>query len=130
MVVEGTNCRTLQFKCRFWVSGMSKKSKDFRSKAARELRASRNGGTPAEKGENKKRAAALKSLAENEEWLEGERRRSRKDIRQTGRQEWNLPKRRKEFPDRSLATFTSRAIRPYAVMRDGRTLGATDRAAK
>ena len=52
---------------------MSKRSKDFRSKAARELRTSRNGGTLAEKAENKKRAAALKSLFENEEWLDGEK---------------------------------------------------------
>ena len=52
---------------------MSNRSKDFRTKAARELRLSRNGGTPGEKAENTKRAAALKSLSENEEWLDGEK---------------------------------------------------------
>jgi hypothetical protein len=55
---------------------MSKRSTDFRNKAARELRKSRNGGTMAEKTANRKRAAALKSLSENEEWLDGEKSRS------------------------------------------------------
>ena len=57
---------------------MSKRSSDFRNRAARELRDSRNGGTADEKVANKKRAAALKSLSENEEWLEGEKTRSKK----------------------------------------------------
>ena len=56
----------------FTGNGMSKRSKDFRAKAAQELRTSRNGGTPSEKADNKKRVSALKSLVENEEWLEGE----------------------------------------------------------
>ena len=55
---------------------MSKRAKDFRNRAARELRESRNGGTEADKAGNKKRAAALKSLARNEEWLEGKKERS------------------------------------------------------
>jgi hypothetical protein len=54
-------------------SGMSQKAKDFRNRAARELRESRNGGSTDEKAANKKRAAALKSLSENEEWLNGEK---------------------------------------------------------
>ena len=57
---------------------MSRRSKGFRTKAAQELRTSRNGGTPSEKADNKKRASALKSLAENEEWLEGEKGLTRK----------------------------------------------------
>ena len=57
---------------------MSKKATDFRNRAARELRESRNGGTTAEKTNNKKRAAALKSLSENEEWLDGQKKRSNK----------------------------------------------------
>ena len=56
---------------------MSKRSKDFRNKAAKELRESRNGGTPEEKGKNRKRARALKDLSVNEEWLEGEKKRPR-----------------------------------------------------
>lgn len=52
---------------------MSDKSKDLRSQAADELRASRNGGSQEEKAKNVKRAAALKDLAFNEEWLAGER---------------------------------------------------------
>jgi hypothetical protein len=54
---------------------MSKRSTDFRNRAARELRESRNGGTPEEKAGNKKRAASLKKLSENEEWLDGEKQR-------------------------------------------------------
>ena len=61
-----------------WGSGMSKWSEHLRSKAARELRRSRNGGTPDEKADSRKRAAALKSLAENEQWLEGESQRPRR----------------------------------------------------
>lgn len=52
---------------------MSEKSKKLRSWAAQELRASRNGGSKEEKVKNVKRATALKDLAANEEWLEGER---------------------------------------------------------
>ena len=55
---------------------MSKRANDFRNRAARELRESRNGGTADEKGTNKKRAAALKSLSENEDWLDGKKARS------------------------------------------------------
>jgi hypothetical protein len=51
---------------------MSKTSKQLRSQAANELRESRNGGSLAEKAKNEKRAAAYKTLAQNEEWLEGE----------------------------------------------------------
>ena len=54
---------------------MSKRSIELRNKAARELRESRNGGTIEEKGKSRKRATALRSLSENEEWLEGEKRR-------------------------------------------------------
>ena len=55
---------------------MSKRSKELRSMAASELRKSRKGGTGRDKGNNRKRAAALKSLAESEEWLSGEDTRS------------------------------------------------------
>ena len=51
---------------------MSKRSKELRSLAASELRKSRKGGTSGEKRNNRKRASALKSLAESEEWLAGE----------------------------------------------------------
>ena len=51
---------------------MSKTSEYLRQGAATELRKSLNGGSPAEKSDNRKRAAAYKSLAENEEWLAGE----------------------------------------------------------
>jgi hypothetical protein len=54
---------------------MSKRSIELRNKAARELRESRNGGTPEEKAKNKKRATALRNLSENEEWLDGEKQR-------------------------------------------------------
>lgn len=52
---------------------MSKRSKEIRKRAAEELRNSRNGASKASKAENVKRAAAYKQLAENEEWLEGEK---------------------------------------------------------
>jgi hypothetical protein len=52
---------------------VSEKSKDLRLRAAKELRASRNGGTSAEKRNNRKRASAFKALAENQEWLDGEK---------------------------------------------------------
>ena len=58
--------------------GMSKRSKELRNRAARELRDSRNGGNPQEKAGSKKRAAALKHLSENEEWLEGEKQRTKR----------------------------------------------------
>src|ERR1700754_4011215 len=51
---------------------MSKASKKLRDAAAHELRESRNGRTMEEKKKNKKRAAAYKSLAQSEEWLQGE----------------------------------------------------------
>jgi hypothetical protein len=60
---------------------MSRRSKEFRARAAQELRTSRNGGTPSEKANNKTRASAFKSLAENEEWLEGEKGLSRRASR-------------------------------------------------
>jgi hypothetical protein len=53
-------------------SAMSEESKRLRAQAAKELRASRNGGSIAAKTANVKRAAALKALAMNEEWLQGE----------------------------------------------------------
>ena len=55
------------------------RASDFRNRAARELRESRNGGTADEKAASKKRAAALKSLSANEEWLDGEKTRSKKN---------------------------------------------------
>jgi hypothetical protein len=57
-------------------SSMSKDSKSLRDRAARELKRSRNGSSHAEKTKSVKRAAAYKSLAENEQWLEGENPRS------------------------------------------------------
>ena len=65
----------------FTGNGMSRRSKEFRARAAQEVRTSRNGGTPSEKANNKKRASAFKSLAENEEWLEGEKGLSRRASR-------------------------------------------------
>jgi hypothetical protein len=55
---------------------MSKDSKRLRDKAAGELRASRNSGIMPIKSEHAKRAASFKALADNEEWLEGEKSRS------------------------------------------------------
>ena len=52
---------------------MSKQSKDMRTRASRELRESRNEGSATSKADNVKRAAAYKTLAENEEWLAGEK---------------------------------------------------------
>jgi hypothetical protein len=52
---------------------MSDKSDSMRNRAARELRAGRNGGTQGEKADNTKRAAAFKNLSENETWLDGEK---------------------------------------------------------
>ena len=51
---------------------MSKQSKDWRTRASKQLRESRKGGSATTKAENVKRAAAYKTLAENEEWLAGE----------------------------------------------------------
>ena len=45
---------------------MAKTSKQLRRDAAKELREGRNGGSPQSKADNRKRAAAYKSLAENE----------------------------------------------------------------
>jgi hypothetical protein len=56
---------------------MSKRSREFRKKAAFELRRSRNGGSERSKADNKKRAAAFKVLAGNEEWLDGEKERTK-----------------------------------------------------
>ena len=50
---------------------MAKTSKQLRQAAAKELRKSRNGSSPESKADNRKRAEAYKSLAENEEWLAG-----------------------------------------------------------
>jgi hypothetical protein len=58
---------------------MSKESKGLRDSAAHQLRKSRNGGSREEKDDNVKRAAAYKSLAGNEEWLNGEKQRSSKE---------------------------------------------------
>ena len=57
------------------------RASDFRNRAARELRESRNGGTTEEKASNRKRAAALKMLSENEKWLDGVKKRERKSER-------------------------------------------------
>jgi hypothetical protein len=71
---RGNGFQHAEFICRFfWESGMSKRSKNLRGKAAYELRKSRNGGSRDEKAKNVKRAAAYKSLSESEEWLEGEK---------------------------------------------------------
>jgi hypothetical protein len=56
----------------FWEEAMSKTSDNLRHDAANELRKSLNGGSAAEKAENRKRAAAYTSLAENEDWLAGD----------------------------------------------------------
>lgn len=57
---------------------MSKESEALRDAAAHELRERRNGGTGEAKAKNVKRAAAYKSLAHSEEWLKGEKQRSKK----------------------------------------------------
>jgi len=57
---------------------MSKESKSLRDRAARELRKSRNSGSKAAKAKSTKMAAGLKQLAQNQEWLDGERNRSPK----------------------------------------------------
>jgi hypothetical protein len=63
---------------------MSKRSKHLRSLAAKELRESRNGGSITSKADNVQRASAYKSLAENEEWLDGEHQRSKAQKRPGG----------------------------------------------
>jgi hypothetical protein len=60
---------------------MSKESHDLRNLAASELRLSRKGLRRPDDGEHTKRAASLKALAENEEWLSGEKQRSRKQTK-------------------------------------------------
>ncbi len=55
---------------------MSDKSEKLRSRAARELRESRSGGSKQQKADNVKRAAAYKELSKNEEWLSGDPRKS------------------------------------------------------
>jgi hypothetical protein len=52
---------------------MSKVSKQFRDKAAGELRDSRERVSPRSKSKSLKRAASYKALSENEEWLQGEK---------------------------------------------------------
>ena len=53
---------------------MSKASKRFRNSAAKELRNSRQKGvSSASKSTSLKRAASYKALADNEEWLGGEK---------------------------------------------------------
>ena len=56
---------------------MSKQSKEIRKRAADELRKSRNGASKASKAANVKRAAGYRQLADNEEWLEGEKSRTK-----------------------------------------------------
>ena len=56
---------------------MSKKSKRLRGVAAKKLRGSRK-QTGATKASSAKKAAAYKALAHNEEWLGGEKERSRR----------------------------------------------------
>jgi hypothetical protein len=57
---------------------MSQASKKLRSRAAAALRGSRNGGSKDDKAADVKRAAAFKALAQNDEWLEGEKERSKR----------------------------------------------------
>ena len=56
---------------------MSKKSKRLRGVAAKKLRGSRK-QTGANKASSAKKAAAYKALGHNEEWLGGEKERSRR----------------------------------------------------
>jgi hypothetical protein len=58
---------------------MSNETRDLRDRAARQLRSSRaTGRSLADKASDRRRAAAYKALAENEEWLTGQKLRSRK----------------------------------------------------
>jgi hypothetical protein len=52
---------------------MSKASKQIRNRAATELRESRHQHSAETKANDRNRAAGLKQLADNEEWLEGEK---------------------------------------------------------
>ena len=52
---------------------MSKESKRLRSRAADQLRQSRRSELAGNKAVHARRAASLKAMAENEEWLEGEK---------------------------------------------------------
>ncbi|MEW6449234.1 MAG: hypothetical protein AB1490_01190 [Pseudomonadota bacterium] len=56
---------------------MSKVSKSFRDQAAKELRDSRKKGSGAAQAQSTKRAAGFKALADSEEWLQGEKPRSK-----------------------------------------------------
>jgi len=76
---------------------MSKKASEFRKRAARELRESRNGGTAEEKVGNMKRAAALKTLSENEEWLDGQKQRPKRADKKSGVDSQGLPKDESKF---------------------------------
>jgi hypothetical protein len=57
---------------------MSEESKRLRKSAADQLRQSRRSKSASEKASRAGRAAALKEMASNEEWLEGDKPRSRK----------------------------------------------------
>ncbi len=57
---------------------VSSKSKQLRKAAAKELRGGRKTTSPARKVRHTRRAAGLKALAAEEEWLKGERERSHK----------------------------------------------------
>lgn len=54
-----------------------RESKGLRGAAAKELREGRNGASRADKAGRIKRAASFKELAHNEEWLAGEKTRSK-----------------------------------------------------
>lgn len=56
---------------------MSEKSQDLRLRAARELRASRGSGSRQQQQESRKRARAFKALSENQEWLDGDKQKSK-----------------------------------------------------
>ena len=57
---------------------MSEESKRLRSRAADQLRKGRRSRSASEKTAHADRAAALKDMAANEEWLHGDKPRSRK----------------------------------------------------
>ena len=60
---------------------MSKKSRFFRSQAAHNLRASRDRNTSdAIRNRLRRKAAGLKALAAQHEWLDGEKERSRESL--------------------------------------------------
>jgi hypothetical protein len=56
---------------------MSNDSKRFRNNASDELRLNRKIGSSGIKADHVKRAASYKALADNEEWLEGDKSRSK-----------------------------------------------------